>query len=92
LYHKCNNDFDIWKLFVSFFFIFAPMTLTEAFIHFTKSDAFKEIAKQRNSFGGKYRAYLSRFNAGKLKHGAITEILEANGYEIRSDKVEKKIV
>lgn len=68
------------------------MTLHEAFIQLVTSEEFREIAKQRNSLGGKYRAYLSRFNAGKLRHGAITEILEANGYEIRADKVEKKNV
>jgi hypothetical protein len=67
------------------------MTLDEAFIDFTNSEDFKEISKQRGSLGGKFRGYLSRFNNGKLKSGAIVEILLANGYTITAGKVEKKI-
>lgn len=66
------------------------MTLKEAFIDLVTSEDFKEIAKQRNSLGGKYRTYLSRFNAGKLRHGAMTEILEAHGYVVTVDKAEKE--
>ncbi len=68
------------------------MTLPEAFIDFTNSSVFKEIAKQRNSLGGKYRGYLSRFNSGALKSGAIVELLLANGYTITAGKVEKKAI
>lgn len=66
------------------------MTLEEAFLDFTSSEQFKEVAKQKDSLGGKYRKYLSRFNKGELKSGAIVELLEANGYEIKAGKVEKK--
>ena len=66
------------------------MTLTEAFNEFTKSDKFKEIAKQKDSLGGKYRVYLTRFRTGQLKAGAIAELLLANGYEIRANRVTKK--
>ena len=66
------------------------MTLTEAFVQFTKSDKFKEIAKQKNSLGGKYRMYLTRFRTNQLKAGAIAELLLANGYEIKADRVIKK--
>ncbi len=66
------------------------MTLEEAFLDFVNSDEYKEIVKQRNSLGGKYRAYLSRYRKGQLKTGAIVEILLANGYEIRANKVVKR--
>ncbi len=66
------------------------MTLNEAFIQLTETTCFKEIAKEKNSKGGKYRIYLTRFRAGQLKTGAIVELLIANGYEIRANKVTKK--
>lgn len=66
------------------------MTLNEAFIDFTQSEHYKETVKQSNSLGGKYRGYLSRFNSGALKSGAIVELLLANGYTITAGKVEKK--
>jgi hypothetical protein len=66
------------------------MTLHEAFIQFTESNNFRDVAKQNNSVGAKYRIYSARFKAGKLKAGAITEILIANGYEIKANKVTKK--
>ena len=66
------------------------MTLKEAFIDFVNSEDYKEIVKQRDSLGGKYRAYLSRFRKGELKSGAIVEILLANGYEVTANKVVKK--
>lgn len=66
------------------------MTLNEAFIQFTESDEFKNIAKANDGVGNKYRMYLSRFRAGKLKAGAITELLLANGYEINANKAKKK--
>ncbi len=66
------------------------MTLNEAFIHLTGLAEFKEIAKEKNTLGGKYRVYLSRFKIGKLKAGAITELLIANGYKIQANKVTKK--
>ena len=66
------------------------MTLKEAFIDFVNSEDYKEIVKQRDSLGGKYRAYLSRFRKVELKYGAIVEILLANGYEVTANKVVKK--
>jgi len=66
------------------------MTLEEAFIDLTNSDQFREQAKLKNTLGGKYRQYLSRFKKGKLKSGAIVELLLANGYTITAGRVEKK--
>lgn len=66
------------------------MTLEQAFEDLIKSTEFKEIAKARDSKGGKYRSYLSRFNAGQLKAGALVEILMVNGYEVKANKVSKK--
>ena len=71
-------------------FYLAYMTLHEAFIQFTESNDFKDIAKQDNSQGAKFRVYLARFNADKLRSGAIVELLIANGYEIKANKVSKK--
>jgi len=72
------------------FFNFAYMTLQEAFIQFTESENYKEVAKLNNAKGAKYRIYLSRFQADKLRSGAIVELLIANGYEIRANKARKK--
>jgi len=66
------------------------MTLHEAFIDFTQSNDFKEIAKRKDSLGSKYRIYLSRFGRGVLKSGAIVELLIANGYVIKADRATKK--
>jgi hypothetical protein len=66
------------------------MTLPEAFQEFSEFEAFKKIAIKRDSIGGKYRSYLSRFKKGELKAGAITEILLANGYEVNANKARKK--
>jgi hypothetical protein len=66
------------------------MTLTEAFIQFTESSSFKEVAKLDNAQGAKFRIYLARFKADKLRSGAIVELLIANGYEIKANKVTKK--
>ncbi|MGN6267483.1 MAG: hypothetical protein ACTHM5_17530 [Ginsengibacter sp.] len=65
------------------------MTLEEAFKDFIQSDNYREVAKAGSSLGSKYRMYLSRFNAGKLKSGAIVELLIANGYEVKANKVKK---
>ena len=65
------------------------MTIEKAFEQFTQSEQFKEVARQTDSLGGKYRNYLSRYNRGKLKAGAITEMLIANGYTISANKATK---
>jgi hypothetical protein len=66
------------------------MTLNEAFADFIQSEVFKERAKNRDALGSKYRVYLTRYKKGELKAGAITELLLANGYEIKANKVRKK--
>ncbi|MEP6595264.1 MAG: hypothetical protein ABJA71_04920 [Ginsengibacter sp.] len=66
------------------------MTLNEAFENLSNTAAFKEIAKEKNSHGSKYRIYLGRFKAGKLKTGAMVELLIANGYTIQANKASKK--
>lgn len=66
------------------------MTLNEAFIHFTESPDFKNVSKEKGSQGGKFRMYLSRFRSGKLKTGAIVEILIEHGYVIKANKGTKK--
>ena len=66
------------------------MTIQEAFMHFTETDRFKEMARKKDSYGGKLRVYLKRFKEGDLKSGAIVELLLANGYEIKANKVTKK--
>lgn len=66
------------------------MTLEQAFEQFVSSEEYKEIAKQNTADGGKYRVYLSRYNRGELKAGAIVEILIANGYTVSADKTVKK--
>jgi hypothetical protein len=66
------------------------MTLHEAFEQLIISDDYKAIAKEKNARGGKYRVYLSRFKAGELKNGAITELLIAHGYEVSAKKATKR--
>ncbi len=66
------------------------MTLEQAFKEFLTSEEYKEVAKQNTALGGKYRVYLTRYNRGELKSGAMVEILLANGYEVKANKVVKK--
>lgn len=66
------------------------MTLEQAFKEFLTSEEYKEVAKQNTALGGKYRVYFTRYNRGELKSGAIVEILLANGYEVKANKVVKK--
>jgi hypothetical protein len=66
------------------------MTLNEAFLELIRSEAFREKAKNNDALGGKYRLYISRFNKGELRAGAIVEILVANGYEVKANKAKKK--
>ena len=82
----CNKKFHFLKN----NFYLALMTLEEAFIDFISADGFKDVAKLKNSEGGKYRVYLARFKSGELKTAAMVELLEANGYEIKANKVGKK--
>ena len=66
------------------------MTLNEAFIELSGSPEYKAIAKEKDSKGGKYRAWLTRFKNDKLKSGAIVEILIASGYQVSANKVVRK--
>ena len=66
------------------------MTLDEAFIQLIETTSFKEVAKQKNSLGGKYRIYLTRFRRGQLKSGAMVELLIAHGYEIKASRATKR--
>lgn len=65
------------------------MTLNQAFEELIKSENYKAIAIKRDTTGGKYRLYASRYKRGELKAGAITEILLANGYEVSANKAKK---
>lgn len=65
------------------------MTIEKAFEQFAQSEQFKTVARVKDSLGGKYRMNLSRYNAGKLKAGAIIEILIANSYTISANKATK---
>lgn len=77
------------KHFVTKIFYLSVMTIEKAFEELTQSEHFKTTAKEKNSLGGKYRIYLSRYNAGKLKAGAITEMLLSNGYVVTANKATK---
>ncbi|MDB5280693.1 MAG: hypothetical protein JWR61_5648 [Ferruginibacter sp.] len=71
------------------------MTLKEAFTELMNSDEFKNMAKEKDAAGGKYRVYLSRFKKDQLKIGAIAELLIKHGYTVEavkngSTKVAKK--
>ena len=66
------------------------MTLQEAFSELIETPGYKDVAKQKNSLGGKYRLYLSRFKKGKLKSGAMVEILLVHGYEVTANKAKRK--
>lgn len=66
------------------------MTLTQAFSELINSPDFKNIAKEKDAEGGKYRAYLTKFKRGELGPGAMVPILLAHGYEIKANKAKKK--
>ena len=66
------------------------MTVHEAFKEFSESQEFKELCKGTDSIAGKYRMYLSRFRKDNLKLGAMAEILQANGWEIKANRATKK--
>lgn len=69
------------------------MTLEEAFNDFINSENFKEVAKRKDiPEGAKFRMSLSRYRKGKLGKAAIIELLEANGYEVKANRAEKKNV
>lgn len=58
------------------------MTIQQATKHLIESKEFKEIAKGKNSIGGKYRMFLTRYNKGKIKTGAAIGFLLAHEYKV----------
>jgi hypothetical protein len=62
------------------------MTIPQAFTELLKSDEFKAMAKVTST----YRSYKTRFNNNTLSLNTQIELLEANGYVVKVDKVEKK--
>ena len=62
------------------------LSLTQAFEELCNSEEFRAIAKEKNSLGGKYRMYLSRYQAGDLKTGALVDLLVEHGYTITAKK------
>lgn len=66
------------------------MTVNEAFREFSQSEKYKQLCKGIDSSAAKYRVYLGRFKKGKLKIGAMVEMLIANGYEVKANKVTKR--
>jgi len=62
------------------------MTIEKAFKELIASSEFKDIAKIKDSQGGKYRSYLSLYNKGSLKVGAMVSILILHGYTVSADK------
>ncbi len=89
LHHKHNYNILIVEHFVTNIFYLAGMTLEKAFEELTKTEEFKAIAKKKTSLGAKHRIYLTRYKAGKLKAGAISEMLLASGYTISANKATK---
>ncbi|GAC1486673.1 MAG: hypothetical protein NVS1B13_14290 [Flavisolibacter sp.] len=58
------------------------MELKEAIDHLINSDAFKIMAKQKDSEGSKYRMFLNRYKKGELKNGAAFDFLSEHGYRV----------
>jgi hypothetical protein len=44
---------------------------------------FKNLAKQKNAIGGKYRMFLTRYNKGELKNGAAFDFLIEHGIKLK---------
>ena len=66
------------------------MEIASAFKELIDSPEYKEICKQRDGPGGKYRSYKARSKAGTLGSGAMVELLIANGYEVTANKATKR--
>ncbi|GAA4737946.1 hypothetical protein [Flavisolibacter ginsenosidimutans] len=62
------------------------MTLQEAIEHLINSEGFKNMAKQKNSTGSKYRMFINRHKSGELKNGAAVDFLIEHGYKIEVRK------
>lgn len=72
-------------------FLLLIMTIDQAFQQLIETAEFKEIARVKDSKGGKYRSYLSLFKRGQLKVGAIVALLIDHGYEIKANKATRKV-
>lgn len=62
------------------------MELKEAIEQLINSSEFKNVSRQKNSVGGKYRMFLTRHNKGELKNGAAFDLLIQHGYKIEIKK------
>lgn len=58
------------------------MDIGDAFKHFIDSYEFKDIARIKDSKGGKYRLYKSRFLRADLDIAAMIWVLMDNGYTV----------
>ena len=58
------------------------MTIEDAFVELMNSSAYVNIARQKDSEGGKYRVFRGRFKKDKLKHGAMVDLLLEHGYDV----------
>ena len=62
------------------------MTIEEAFEMVISSASFKDTAKVKDKKGGHYRLLRSRYNRGKLKYGAMVDILIEFDYKVSIKK------
>ena len=75
------------KIILHFYFCYLwVVTLEQAIQHLVNSREFKDIAKQKNPLGGKYRMFITRFNKRELKNGAAVDFLLEHGYKIEVRK------
>lgn len=65
------------------------MEITDAFKDLTNSTEYKEICKQRDGQGSKYRSYMARHKAGTLGSGAMVDLLIIHGYTVTANKATK---
>ena len=65
------------------------MELNEAIEHLINSKEFKDVAKQKNAIGGKYRMFLTRYHKGEIKNGAAFDFLIEHGYQIQIKQPKK---
>jgi len=66
------------------------MNLDEATNELINSTAYRNIAKEKTSEGGKYRVMRQRYNKGELKALAMAELLIKHGYTITVHRPKKK--
>ena len=64
------------------------MKLQEAIEDLINSEAFKEIARQKDAVGSYYRLFLSRYKKGTIKSSTAIDLLLKHGYIIDVKKVQ----